>query len=70
MRIDKKIQERGFRLTHFEWQVQFVSLLVFFVVLPVIYGGSGHPFNLVLWCSFFYYLYKLLIRSHPTLSER
>ena len=68
MLVDRKIQERGFRLTHFDRQGVLVGILIFFVVLPVIYGGSGHPFNLLLWGSFFYYLYKLLIRSHPTFT--
>jgi hypothetical protein len=68
--VDRKIQARGFELTHFDREGLYVGLLIFFVVLPVVYGGSGHPFNLLLWGAFFYYLYKLLIRSHPTFIER
>ena len=68
--VDRRILARGFRLTHFDREGLYIGFLILFGVLPVVYGGSGNPFNLILWLGFLYYLYKLLIRSHPTVTDR
>jgi hypothetical protein len=66
-RIDRRISGRGFELTRFDRERFYVGLIIAFVVLPVVFGGTGLPFNLIFWLSFFYYFQKLLLRSHPSI---
>jgi hypothetical protein len=64
--FDRHIQARGFRVSYFQEEGFYVGFVVLFVVLPIVYGRTGIAFNLLLWLAFLFYLYNLLLRSHPS----
>ena len=64
--FDRHIQARGFRVSYFQEEGFYVGFVVLFVVLPIIYGRTGIAFNLLLWLALLFYLYNLLLRSHPS----
>lgn len=65
--FEKRMGDRGCRFTLVDRDIFYITLIAVFVVLPVIYGGSGSPFNLVLWLAFVFYLGRRMDRAHPAL---
>ena len=68
--FDRRIRAREFRVSYFHEEGFYVGFVMLFVVLPIIYGRTGIAFNFLLWFVFLYYLYKLLMRSHPSIDVR
>ena len=65
--FDKTARSRGIELDHFHREGVYLFVGLAFVALPIMYGGTGAPFSLVLWLSVFYFLGKVLVRDHPSL---
>ncbi|MGI9261032.1 MAG: hypothetical protein ACR2QR_03295 [Woeseiaceae bacterium] len=62
--FERKFEARGYRFTQVDREFLYISLITFFVVLPVIYGGSGAPFNLLLWAVLVFYVGKRMKSAH------
>jgi len=65
-RFDRAVTANGFCFVPFRRDTFYTYLVLAFIVLPIIYGDTGRPFNLLMWSACFYYLWRLMTENLET----
>jgi len=68
LRFDRAVIANGYCFVPFRRDTFYTFLVLAFIVLPIIYGDSGRPFNLLMWSACFYYLWRLMTGIATTQS--